>query len=453
MISPMSKSASIHFMGIGGIGMSALARILLSRGCVVSGCDRFPGEQGAALTELGIEVCQGHSPEHIAHQDLLVVTSAVPCDHAEIKAAREHDVPVMKRAELLADIMNPGRGIAVAGTHGKTTTSSLIGHLLVDAGLDPTVLVGGVSYNLGSNARVGSDLIVVEADEYDGSFLHLHPSIAVITNIEADHLDYYGTEDRVRAAFHQFACSVSDLLVVCADDPSVLDCVRDVPAPVVSYGLNAGHWRGSVVRDVGERTHFTLRHGDEEAEIVFPLAGDHNVRNALAAAAVANALGVPLSRVVEGLSRFAGVGRRLEHKGEASGVLVLDDYAHHPTEIRANLGAIKRRFRRPVRAVFQPHTYSRTHDLMQDFATAFSDADAVYVLDIYAAREINSYNVSGADLASAVGRTHDRVFYTETHAQTIERLAHDVVPGDVVVTMGAGDVTTLGSELLTRLRA
>jgi len=441
----------IHFVGIGGIGMSALARWLLAQQYDVSGSDRDPGEQGEALTRLGARVSAGHRGDAIGDADLVVVTSAVGPDNPEVLAAEERSIPVVKRAELLSWIFNSGRGIAVAGTHGKTTTSALVGHLLVAAGLDPTILIGGISANLDSNARVGGQLVVAEADEYDGSFLRLRPEMAVLTNVEADHLDFYGTAEQVYDAFRQFAHGITDRLVYCADDPIAGGIAREVSATAIGYGLDSGEWQASGLSEKDGFTHFTVEHDGTRTPYTSALFGRHNVLNALAAIVVAASLDVPVEVIQTALPAFTGVARRLEVKGDAAGVLVLDDYAVHPTEVRAALAAVKQRYQRPVRAVFQPHTYSRTKAFMAEFACAFRDADVVYLLDIYAAREHDSLGISGQDLPSAVRRCHSTVHYTGTIEDTLAVLVDECNVGDVVVTLGAGDVFRLGPRLLAEL--
>ncbi|MBV9281520.1 MAG: UDP-N-acetylmuramate--L-alanine ligase, partial [Chloroflexi bacterium] len=384
---------------------------------------------------------------------LVVVTSAVGPDNPEVRAASAMGIPVLKRAELLAAIADGRRGIAVAGTHGKTTTSSLIGHLLTASGLDPTILVGGVSLDLGSNMRVGAgDLVVVEADEYDASFLRLHPHTAVITNVEPEHLDFYGTFERVWEAFQEFARNATDCLIVCADDPGASSLLPAPNATVTRYGLAAGDYRATDLREDGREMRFRLDSPSGTRECSMLLAGRHNVLNALAAIAAAESLGAPLEAVTDALRAFRGVARRLEVTGESGGILLLDDYAHHPTEIRADLLAIRERFRRPIRLIFQPHTFSRTRHFLEDFAASFTEADAVYLLDIYAARETNTYSVCSQELARAAKQRGAAVLYTGTMEATREALLRDARRGDVVVTMGAGDVYRLGAEIMEGLR-
>lgn len=442
----------VHFVGIGGIGMSALARHLLATGHQVTGSDRAPGEQGQALATLGAAVRSGHDRANVDDAELLVVSSAIAADNPEIAAAVEKGIPVIKRAELLGAILNPAYGVAVGGTHGKTTTSALISHMLVEAGMDPTVLIGGISKNLGSNARVGeSEIVVAEADEYDGSFLRLRPRIAVITNVEPDHLDFYGDPERVHQAFREFAAGVTETIIASADDPSAVRAGSGHTARLLTYGIGSGAWQADGIHEEGGRTRFTVRHGGARRQYSMQPAGRHNVSNALAAIAAGHVLGVADETVASALATFQGVGRRLEVIGERAGVLIMDSYGHHPTEIRSDLAAIRQRYRRPIRLAFQPHTYSRTSAFLTEFARSFQDADAVYLLDIYAARETNTLGVSGQDLAAATTQYHDHVAYCGTIDGALGRILTDARPGDVVITMGAGDVNRLASRLLAAL--
>lgn len=450
MIDSLSRYRRVHFVGIGGIGMSALARYLLAQGVEVSGSDASHGDQIEALSALGARVHIGHDARYLDGADLVVVVTAAPEDDPEVVEARSRAIPVVKRSEFLAAIVNPRRGIAVAGTHGKTTTSALIGWILTSAGLDPTVLIGGISRDLDSNARVGrSDVVVAEADEFHGSFLKLRPSLAVITNVEAEHLDFYGNETRLRAAFAEFADNVVDAVVLCADDPFLRSI--QTRAEIVTYGLGRGDWQITDVRDESNKTSFVVTRSARSDRFSTQLAGVHNARNATAAIAVAWLLDVPMESIREAVASFRGTARRFERKGEAGGVLVLDDYAHHPTEIRVSLDAARRRFNRPIRLVFQPHTYSRTKAFLEDFACAFGAADAVYLLDIYAARERDALGISGRDLADAAQRGHPHVVYTGDADITVEAITRDARPGDLVMTMGAGDVYLLGPRILEAL--
>ncbi|MGH2448292.1 MAG: UDP-N-acetylmuramate--L-alanine ligase [Chloroflexota bacterium] len=438
----------VHFVGVAGIGMSALARLLIARGHEVSGSDRSPGIQGERLVAEGATVFSDHAADNVRDADVVVRSSAVPSDNPELQAALSRGIPVIRRAELLAEIAHAGRSIAIAGTHGKTTTSALLSTILLRAGLDPTVLIGGISAELGSNCRVGSELTVVEADEYDGSFLPLHPAMAAITNVDPDHLDYYGSPQRVRAAFAQFATQVSEVLVVCADDLELPELAVLSPAKLVTYGLDRGEYRATDLVEDGTSTRFTL-HGPQGSEtFLTPLAGAHHVLNTVAAILLARTLDVPNVTIRAAVREYQGVARRLEVKGQLDGILVIDDYAHHPTEVRADLGAIKQRYGRPVRVCFQPHTYSRTADFFDEFTDAFSAADWVYLMDIYAARETDTRGVSGLALATAVALKHPNARYTETMNESLRALREDSQPGDIIVTMGAGDVYQIADRLL-----
>lgn len=445
----------VHFIGVGGIGMSALARLLLARGYQVSGSDAAPGEQATALAQLGAQIQRGHHPDHIAGADLVVVTPRAIPGNPEVEAAQQRRVPLVHRAEMLAAIMNKAHGIAIAGTHGKTTTTALLAHILVEGGLDPTVLVGGVSANLGSNVRIGgSDLVVAEADEFDAAFLALTPHLAVITNVEPDHLDYYGTFARVQDAFRQFARSVRVTLVVCADDPLLAQlAIPDAaggPQRIITYGLRHGGWQAGNLRSDGPYTRFTVSHDGSAHQYAISLAGEHHVANATAAIAVATELGVPAEIVSAAVAGYRGVARRFERIGEAGNVLVMDDYAVHPTEIRVTLQAAQQRFGRPLRVIFQPHTYSRTKTLLPDFAAAFTAADYVYLMDIYSAGETDTCGISGRDLAAAVER-HVPVMYVPSAEEALAAVAQDARPGDLVMTMGAGNVNQLAPRLLAEL--
>lgn len=438
----------VHFVGVGGIGMSALARYLLIQGFAVSGSDQNPGEQGEMLSSLGADVQQGHRASNLGAADLVVVTAAVRPGNPEVQAALDRGIPVVQRAALLGEIARMGRAVAVAGTHGKTTTSGLIGHMLVDAGLDPTILIGGIVQSLGSNARVGqSDVIVAEADEYAASFLHIRPDIGIILNAEPEHLDFYGTAERVAEAFHTFAAGVTGTLIACADDAGAMAAARGARVPVMTYGLDAGDLRAQDIRVGTEAMTFRV----DGADFSTQLAGRHNVRNCLAAIATGRVLGLSGDAIGRGMATFTGTARRAERVGVAGGVEVVDDYGHHPTEVRTTLQALKERYRRPVRVIFQPHTYTRTRDFLDQFGVAFGAADAVYVLDIYAAREQDTLGMSGADVVRAASPHHPHVRYTPTAREALEAIVADSRPGDIVVTMGAGDVGTLAPQILEAL--
>ncbi|MBC7225911.1 MAG: UDP-N-acetylmuramate--L-alanine ligase [Thermoflexales bacterium] len=469
----------IHFIGIGGAGLSAMARVLMERGAVVSGSDLTLSPAAEALMRDGARVYVGHRAENVAGADVVIASSAVREDNVEVQAARAAGIPVLRRAQVLGQLMEGHIGIAVAGTHGKTTTTAMIATVLWEAGLDPTFIVGGTLVGPGTNARAGGGPhFVIEADEYDRTFLALTPRIAVVTNVEHDHPDCYPTFEDFRAAFAEFVARIppDGLLVACWDHPVARELGRERRAQggrVVFYGFAAGGCfaalavttspRGGRERGAewtARRVHanpsggtdfYAVRSGRTLGEVRLRVPGEHNVLNALAALAVAEEVGVPFPTARAALSGFRGVGRRFEVKGEAEGVVVVDDYAHHPTEIRATLAAARQRFPgRPVWAVWQPHTYSRTKALLEEFAEAFDQADHVVVLPIYAARESDTLGVSSADVVARMRHPDARVVGSREEAVAL--LGTEVRPGDVVLTLGAGDGDKVGEWLLEALR-
>jgi UDP-N-acetylmuramate--alanine ligase len=452
----------IHFVGIGGIGMCGLAELLLAQGYAVTGSDLASGATVERLRRLGANVAIGHDAAHIGAADVVVVSSAVRRDNPELVAAGKLAVPVIPRAEMLAEVMRLKVGIAVAGTHGKTTTTSLIAHLLAAAGLDPTVVVGGRVMGSGAAAdRTGARLgqgpfLVAEADESDGSFLHLSPVIAVITNIEPEHLDHYGTVDAMENAFAAFANRLPfwGRAVLCIDDPGVQRLLPRIARRRTSYGFSAqADWVAHDVAREGEGSRFAVKRAGEAlgtARVRIP--GRHNVSNSLAALAVAAELEVPFARAAEALASFAGVERRFEHKGTARGVRVVDDYGHHPTEIRATLAAAREQHAGRLVVVFQPHRYTRTRDLFDEFAAAFHDADLLVITEIYAASEPKLPGVEAAALAEAVRqRGHRDVRFVSELDAIAPALAPELREGDLVLTLGAGSITRLGPQLLAAL--
>jgi UDP-N-acetylmuramate--alanine ligase len=450
----------VHFMGIAGAGMISLAELLARSGFAVTGCDLQPDPAARALSSLGCEVFAGHDPAHVEGASALVFTAAVPGDHPEVLRARELGLPVLKRAEALGAWVSQGKVVAVAGTHGKTTTTALATEVLARAGLNPTGLVGGRVSEWGSNLRFGDpDLFVVEADEYDRSFHHLRPHVAILTNLEADHLDIYGDLDGVREAFQTFLEGVptDGFVAVCGDDHGASRLLPELGKKARTYGLNPG----SQLRAVDVRgsetgaSFFVLEDGRARGEIRLPLSGDHNVRNALGAAMAARYLGVGWDAIQEGLGAFRGVGRRFQILGEADGVTVVDDYAHHPTEIRATLKAARDRFPgRRIVAVFQPHLFSRTRDFSREFGAALAAADEIWVTEIYPAREAPIEGVSGVLVAQATldAGASSATFHARLGELPAEIVPH-LLPGDVCVTLGAGSIEFVGNDLLTALRA
>ncbi|MDH7485467.1 MAG: UDP-N-acetylmuramate--L-alanine ligase [Anaerolineae bacterium] len=449
----------IHLVGIGGAGLSAIAKVLLERGYTVSGSDLAPGPITAPLSALGATIYAGHAAAQVAGADFVLVSSAVPADNPEVVEARRRSIPVLRRPQFLGWLTAEHTTIAVAGTHGKTTTTAMIAWLLSRAGQDPSYIIGGVLPELGSNAHAGSGLyFVIEADEYDRTFLGLRPYVAVITTVEWDHVDCYPTPGDCRAAFEEFAARLPDdgLLVVCADDMIARELgeLRGAQGkPVVLYGLDErGDWQATEVRANarGGNDFAVWQGGRRLGTASLRIPGRHNVANALAALAVADHLGIPFDVAAEALAVFAGAERRFEHKGESHGIIVIDDYAHHPTEIRATLAAARQRYPgREIWAVFQPHTYSRTGALLEEFAASFADADHVIVTDIYAARERDTLGISAVQVVERM--VHPDARHIGGLRETADFLLRRLQPGDVLITLGAGDGYRIGQWVLAGL--
>lgn len=455
----LAARGPIHFMGVGGAGMSPLAEMVLRSGGSVTGCDLVGDSGPGVLARLGMDFAPGHDPAHVADAAALVVTSAVPRAHPEIEAARAGGVPVLKRAEALGQWVNEGRVVGIAGTHGKTTTTALATQVLAHAGVDPTGVVGGPVPGWGGNLRAGeSDVFVVEADEYDRSFLALRPLVAVVTNLEADHLDIYGDLAGVRGAFVRFVDRIdpAGTLWICGDDPGAARAgVRGGPR-TRSYGLGAGaQLRAVRVRTSGAVSRFTvLEDGVRAGEFTVSAPGVHNVRNALAAAGVGRTFGADWDEIRAGLEAFAGVGRRYDVLGSAAGVEVVDDYAHHPTEITATLAAARQANPgRRIVAVFQPHLYTRTRDFQRGFGRALGAADRVWVTDVYPAREDPLPGVTGELVARAVPPPASRTVYHADLSTLAGAVAEDLSPGDLCIVMGAGSIEAAGPRILTLLGA
>ena len=449
----------VHFVGVGGIGMCGIAELLHHQGVRVSGSDAREGPTIARLRGLGVPVAIGHALENVGDADVVVFSSAVRPGNPELVEAERRKIPVIPRAEMLAELMRLKDGIAVGGSHGKTTTTSLVAHVLDAAGLDPTAVIGGRVLHPGgrTTARLGAGpLLVAEADESDGSFLRLAPVIAVITNIDPEHLDHYGSVEALHEAFVAFANRVPfwGLAVVCLDHPGVQAVLPRLTRRTVTYGFSpqADLVADEARLDDGGMRFAVRRRGEPLGALRVALAGEHNVRNALAALAVALELEVPFAVAAEALARFPGIERRFEAKGEAAGVRVVDDYGHHPAEIRATLAAARQLHPGRVVVVFQPHRYSRTQLLFDDFATAFHQADVLWVTEIYAAGEDKIPGVDGRALADAI-RAHgqrDVRFAPDLEAVPAE-LAGTLAPGDLVITLGAGSVSALGPRILAAL--
>jgi UDP-N-acetylmuramate--alanine ligase len=448
----------IHFVGIGGVGMSGIAEILLNLGYRVTGSDQRKNDAVERLMQLGAKVFIGHDGTQVTGAHVVVYSSAVKSDNPELVAARQQQVPIIPRAEMLAELARLKYAIAVAGTHGKTTTTSMVGAVLAEARLDPTIIVGGRVSALGSNARLGQgNFLVAEADESDGSFLKLSPTIAVVTTIDAEHLDFYGSLDRIRDAFLAFVNKVPfyGSAVLCLDQPNIQMLIPKIEKRIVTYGLEPGaDLAARRIEPIGLATRFEVVHRREPiGECRLAVPGRHNVANALAAVAVGLDLEIPFGTIAKALESFAGVQRRFQIRGTARQVTVVDDYGHHPAEIRATLSAAKSAFDGRVVTVFQPHRYTRTFHLRDEFVTAFNQADVLLVLDIYPAGEAPIPGVTAMDLAEGI-RAHghrDVTYLGGDRAHLVDHLAEIVRSGDCVLTLGAGDVGHVGPELLKRL--
>jgi UDP-N-acetylmuramate--alanine ligase len=456
------RDTHIHFVGIGGIGMSGIAEVLVNLGYKVTGTDIAENDTTRRLNELGATVFKGHSPEHLGDADVVVTSSAVGRDNSEVVAARQRKIPVIPRAEMLAELMRLKEGIAVAGSHGKTTTTSLIASILAAADLDPTVVIGGKVNQFGSNARLGhGDLLLAEADESDGSFLYLTPTFAVITNIDNEHLDHYGTVERVLEAFVGFANRVPfyGAAVVCLDDPNVASVLPQLHKSTTTYAIDRADadYVAAEVRHEGVHTTFrVLCKGHDRGTFTLHMPGIHNVANALAAIAIADLFDIPPETIRKGLADFDGVQRRFTLKGDVGGVMVVDDYGHHPTEIRATIAGARTSFEdRRIVAVVQPHRYSRLRDNFDAFAACLDDADAVIVTDVHPAGESPIPGIDGEALANAVrARQPGRdVEYRGDFEGLPAHLAASCRTGDLVLTLGAGSITRIGPRLVERLEA
>jgi UDP-N-acetylmuramate--alanine ligase len=453
------KPQHLHFTGIGGIGMSGIAEVLLNLGYQISGSDLKLTATTERLARLGARIAEGHHAANIAGAKAVVVSSAVDTRNPEVVEARRLNIPVIPRGELLAELMRLKYGIAIGGSHGKTTTTSMTAAVLSDAGLDPTVVVGGKVGSMGgSNARVGkSDFLVVESDESDGSFLKLSPILAVITNIDREHLDHYHSIEEIRAAFIEFVNRVPfyGAAIVCLDDENVQQIFPRINRRTISYGRSP---QADYVITDAQCGHFESRfhlkvHESDLGDFHLRVPGAHNVLNATAAVAIAMELDVSPSKIRDGLDGFSGVDRRFQIRGQQRGVTVIDDYGHHPTEIRATLAAARLCNYKRIHVIFQPHRYTRTSALMDDFAKSFHDADSVFLLDIYAASEAAIEGVTAQALAERMREFgHRSVEYRGSADRAVDRVLNVVREGDLVMTLGAGNVWQAGDRLIEQLK-
>lgn len=445
----------VHLVGIGGAGMSAIAKVLAGQGLEVSGSDQHESIYTQGLEKMGIEVAIGHRKENLGDVDIVVASSAIPEDNVELVEARQQSMPVLNRREFWPRLLEGKRVVAIAGTHGKTTTTGLVAWMLDHAGLSPSFIVGGYLIDFDSNARAGEgEIFVVEADEYARAFHGIKPEIAVITNIEHDHPDSYPTFENFQDAFKEFANSVSGTLIVCKEDPTAVT-LGTKGGQLVSYGLSEdADWYAADIRpnSAGGSDFLVFRHGKTMGLARSRLPGTHNVLNVLAAFAAVDTLGLEFAEAREALTHYRGVRRRFEVIGEQANITVVDDYAHHPTEIIATLESAKERFPNGrIWAVFQPHTYSRLKALEQDFRKAFGAADQVLVMDVFAAREAGNSVISGEVIAANI--EHPDVRYSGDIYGTVELLSREVAGGDVVITLSAGDGNKVGMLLLEQIKS
>lgn len=455
------KTQHIHLVGIGGSGMSGIAEVLLTMGYKVSGSDLQASETTRRLEELGGRIAIGHQESNIGEAQVVVISSAVAATNPEVLAAKAKQVPVIPRAEMLAELMRLKFGVAIAGAHGKTTTTSMVANVLASGGLDPTMVIGGKVNALGSHARLGrGELLVAEADESDGSFLRLSPTIVAVTNLDREHLDHYGSMEKIYDSFLEFINKIPfyGLAVLCSDDERLHSLFPRIVKRYHTYGLNE---RPGVVPDF-KATDIVLKQWGAEFRAHFrgknlgpfrlAVPGIHNVSNALAAIAIGVELDVPIDLIRKGLAAFTGVERRFHLRGEANGIMVVDDYGHHPTEVKATLAAAKQGWDRRLVVLFQPHRYSRTRDLITEFTHAFDQADLLFMTDIYAAGEAPITGVSGAVLADSIKAAgHPGVTFVEKKETLPDQVLPHLQPGDLVVTLGAGDIWKAGTGLLARL--
>ena len=447
----------VHFVGIGGIGMSGIAEILLSRGFEVSGSDKTLSEVTKRLSDHGIKVYEGHSPENLKDADVLVYSSAVNLDNPEVKAAAERKIPIIKRSEMLAECMRMQYGIGIAGTHGKTTTTSMVGLTLTEGKIDPTIIVGGKLSGLGgTNARLGNgEFIVVEADEFDRTFLKLTPAIAALTTLETEHLDTYKNLDDIKSAFIEFANKVPfyGFVVLCMDEPALQDIIPQINKKVITYGLTTqADIRAINISHSAFSSTFTVKYyGKELGEITLKIPGLHNVKNSLVAVTIAHELGIEFKTIKKALESFSGVYRRFEVKYNKE-ILVIDDYAHHPTETTVVLAGIRAGWNRRLVAVFQPHLYSRTRDFYQEFGRSFLNSDLFICTDVYPAREEPISGVTGELIANAAKQFgHKNVVYVKDKTD-LPKVLNDLKRNDdIVITMGAGDIWKQGEKFVDLL--
>lgn len=449
---------NIHFIGIGGAGMSALAYVLIKRGFDVRGSDLNAGHMSAHLAEEGAMVFMGHAACQVDDADAVVISTAIHPNNPELVAAQNRGIPVLHRSDVLAALLNDAEGVAVAGAHGKTTTSAMISCIAAESGVDPTIVIGGEVTSLGGNARNGAGPhVVAEADESDGSFLKFYPHLAVLTNIEDDHLDHYGTEENIYKAFKQFLGNIKDggKAILCVDNDKVRRLAEEIDKTVITYGMEgeeADYTAKNVTYGV-DGTHYELHFKNEfltEVHLIVP--GRHNVLNSMGAFAAAREMGIGIDKILASLERFGGAKRRFETKGKVNGIWIVDDYAHHPTEIGVTLKAARQTQPKRLLCVFQPHRYTRTQLLFDEFCQSFKECDELVIVDIYSAGEDPIKGVSSGALAEGIhAATGQSVQYIPRLAKAEEYFQAQAQPGDLIMTIGAGDVFKIGEELVREL--
>ena len=450
----LGRTKKIHFVGIGGIGMSGIAELLMNQGFEVTGSDLVCTEITDHLVKKGARIIEGHDPSLVTGADVIVKSSAVQNNNPEVVTAKVQKIPVIRRAEMLSEIMRMSYGIGIAGTHGKTSTTSMVGSVLSEANLDPTIIVGGIVKNYGSNNLLGSGkYIVVEADEFDRSFLTLSPILAGITNIEADHLDCYSDLEGVKKAFIEYANKVPFFgsIIVCIDDHGVQSIIPHIEKKIVTYGLSKeANVRAVDIEMKDFKSSYTaLNNNKTLGRINLNVLGIHNILNSLLAVATGLELDIPFPAIQKGLAEYDGVFRRFEYKGEKDGIIVYDDYAHHPTEIEATLKGVKDSVDNRIVAVFQPHLFSRTRDFYDEFGRSFYQSDALIITPIYPAREKPIAGISGNLIAdAAIQSGHKNVHYVESNDKIVEEISQFATPGDIVITIGAGDIYKFGEKFL-----
>ncbi len=459
MLKGLEGIHKIHFVGIGGAGMSPLAKVLTEMGYAVSGSDRTDSEIIERLRELGAVVYMGQDGEHVRGADAIVVSTAIPYDNPEVLAAGQLGIPKLHRSDINAALVNSHKGIAVAGAHGKTTTTSMLGVALDHAGISPTIIIGGEVADLGTNAKLGKgDYLVSEADESDGSFLKLKPHIAVVTNVENDHMDHYGTMDNIRAAFRQFIENVdreTGFAVLCFDNENLRNIAKEIDIRYVSYAIDEpADYQAANIETNGSGISFDVMHkGEKLGHVDLNIPGRHNVLDAMAAVVTGLSIGLTMEQMAAGLAQFHGAKRRFQTKGRERGVWIVDDYAHHPTEIATTLKAAKQTKPKRLICAFQPHRYSRTKLLHEEFGKAFAEADLLVLTDIYAAGEAPIEGIDGSTILKEVTKaTGQNVTYIQDREEIASYLSSIVENGDLVITMGAGDIYLTGEELNEMLK-